>query len=896
MTSDSPQEDPLNVVLLDARKELQDLQASLRKPDVNYSAVLSQLSDATTKYQSEAESLLNERYTDSTLLPIQVPVKQRNMIQQIRTTSPHEYHPFKSNRAWELRKKTVRPIHYQPRVVPPLRALGPNESALELLEKGVIHDYDNITSILPGIDPQSGSANAPLFPNLHIDIPGAAKAYQIRKTANQRKIEEYNNSIERSIKRAPVRTTTPKNENENENENEEIEETEKLHSPREPDEPPRSAGPRIYEDLQDEFAYQTLLVVRGKIARDTPDFESFQRTNMRNWEKINGVLDAIEKFCAMFEIQFAEINGRKLGEASRLNIVTFDDVHSCLVNVDEFVDKKRNAAASLIQKNVRIFLNKLHVAHRKYLSQCAYKIQTAWRNYKRNISLEQRNDQRNQEIFGEANFLTEQFKETTMKELINNEVVAIHVLASMQDISRTFSLIYKNMTNIVIMADLPPPHIWEDIVDFFAQNGIPDVNERLHFVTLREMNSGDGISHRLQCDMKSITKIQRILKGRLAYIVPHSDWFSEQRLSHDLKLPIFGLVDTTDYQSRGAIKALFNEAEISTPISTQECRNVTDLLRQTQQLIQEHPEVDRYIIRYGFSQSEKSIAYFNATPDIRAKNCDIVAEVKHELKCFGSPSSFFKMVEQVGAIVEAMPPIVYSYPSVAFLLSGDKKIHVIGTFDRMHYGPYKFAGNLIPQISVDSTELIGKAKQVASVLIKKGVIGHVIVDFLAFDIGHGVQLTGFDIRTNSYPAVLYTCYLTLCCDFNEETGKMVLLRNVGDPGDKAARYAVVQTSVTHPGMSVTGMSDIRKTCFSEGLFFDLLNRTGFKIMFFDTPAKGKGFTLMGATSANTALGMMLKSYSFLVKYFGTRAGHDGGSSLANGLIAIREYKKRIYPD
>ena len=59
-------------------------------------------------------------------------------------------------------------------------------------------------------------------------------------------------------------------------------------------------GPRVYEDLQDEFAYQTLLVVRGKIARDTPDFESFQRTNSKNWEKINNVMDAIENFCEIF--------------------------------------------------------------------------------------------------------------------------------------------------------------------------------------------------------------------------------------------------------------------------------------------------------------------------------------------------------------------------------------------------------------------------------------------------------------------------------------------------------------------------------------------------------------------------------------------------------------------
>ena len=61
----------------------------------------------------------------------------------------------------------------------------------------------------------------------------------------------------------------------------------------------------------------------------------------------------------MFDIQFAEINGRKLGEASRLDVVTFDDVYSCLVNIDEFIDKKRNDAAKVIQKNVKIYFAKV---------------------------------------------------------------------------------------------------------------------------------------------------------------------------------------------------------------------------------------------------------------------------------------------------------------------------------------------------------------------------------------------------------------------------------------------------------------------------------------------------------------------------------------------------------
>ena len=945
---DTTQSDPLNTVLLDARKNLQEIQSSLRQANVNISDVLSHLYEATTKYQNEAEDMINERRSASTMLPIQVSVKPAGIIQKIRAIAPHEKLPFKTNKAWELKKLTVRPVSQQIRnkVIPPLKNFDPKMSALELLEKGKITDNDNISSILPPVEPANANASAPFFSNLKIDIPGAARVYQMKRAENQRSVAEYNEAIEREkTSKTPIRVTTPKNQGIGDEA--EIQQNE--------NDPKKNPAPRVYEVLQDEYAYQTLLVVRGKIARDTPDFESFQRTNSDVWEKITQVLDAIENFCAMFDIQFAEINGRKLSEASKLHIITFDDVHQCLVNVDEFVNKKQNEAANVIQKNARIFLHKLEINRRKLEARSAFMIQRAWRNYKRNSSLIERNDQRNQDIIGRANFLTEEFKENSMKELSSSEVVEIHVLASLQEIGRTFSLIYRNVTIIVIMADLPPAHVWEEMVDFFAMCGIPNVNERIHFISLREMSSGVGVSHRLQCDLKSITKIRRILQGRLAYIVPHSDWFSEQRLSVDLQLPIFGLVDTTLYQSRGSIKKLFNEAEISTPISTSENKNIRQLLVDGINIIERHPNITRYIIRYGFSQNEKSIAFFNVTKELldkiklltkrkrgnRSKPAssrtpkekstnssnfevneenseqvdennpmeeeyvdindplydEIIRILKKEIKCNGcSLNTFFSIIEEFGGIIEAVPPVIRSFPSVVYLLSGDKKIKVIGTYDRLHYAPFKFAGNLVPQVSVDNLELISKGKQVASVLLKHGIMGYATIDFLAFDIGNGVQLSGFDIRTNSYPISIYTTYLTLCAGFNESNGKVALLRNVGDPHEDAQRYTIIQPNVTHPGMATIGMGDIKKACFSEGLFFDLLNRIGFRLMFFDSPSKGKSFALNSARTPQTAISLMIKYYTFLMKFFGVKAGNNCDSSIASGVIALKDFKKRIYPN
>ena len=883
--------DPLNAVLLDARRELQDLRASLKRPGTDYAQVLRQLSDATAKFRTEADTIVNERYTESSLLPIQSPIKQKTLIEQIRTVSPKEYRPFKTNKATELRKKFVRPARDPQPVVPPLRPSDLGLSIRELIQRGVISEHESVNGLLPGIDSRTDMTKAPLMPGLRIDIGGAARAREYLKAAKREEAERANETILRTFQssESSVRVSTPVQKHPEEEEKKETE------SGR------RSPGPRVYEDLQDEFAYQTLLVVKGKIARETPDFESFQRTNASIWDKINSVLDKIEAFCELFGIQFAEIDGRKLGEAAQLSIVTYDDVYSCLVNVEEFVNKKLNEKAKLIQRNVRIFLNKVLIGRRKLENRAAYKIQSWWRLCVRNQGMPSRNLARNDDFRNRAAWLAVQFansEESKMVEIEKSEIVVINVLASPQDLSRAFSLMFRNVTVIMILTELPPPYIWEDMVEFFAHCGIPDVNQRIHFVQLRPMNSGDGVSHRLQCDLKSVARIRRILKGRTAFIEPHADWFSEHRLSVDLKLPIFGLVDTTPFQSRGSIKQIFNEARVVTPLSTREVKSVKELCEAIHTLILENKDIQRYLIRYGFSQTEASVAYFQVTPEFFKASCDVLGELQRCL-CVSSSTSvteFLRMIESLGGIVETMPTVVHSFPSVALMLSGDKKMKVIGTFDRLNHAPHRFAGAVVPSVSVDQIELMSYAKMVGGILMKRNVMGYVIVDFIAYKDGDKTYILGYDIRTNAYPSLLYSVYLTLCAGFNAENGKMVLLRNIGEPSVNPARAAVVQNSVTHPGMSLMPIKEVRRKCFEEGIFFDLLNRTGFKIQYFDATSKGKNFALMSAMSAESALKLMEKAYSFMNRLFGHKTGGDGNSTLSTALQAIRRYRERVFPD
>jgi hypothetical protein len=775
----------------------------------------------------------------------------------------------------------------------------------ELIQKGVVTGFDNLEMFLPGIDSRAPEPNGQLLPSVQIDIAGAAESYHLRKMRRCAQIEKIKNlmspptPLDESALSEYLRVSTPQGEADADAEGEREAAAAGEGEGGEAADSPLVSGvrrPRVYEDLQDEYAYQTLLVVRGKIARETPDFESFQRTNVAIWPKFDAILAKIEEFCKMLGLQFAQINGRKLGAVAQMATVTYDDVRACLESVEDVIAATLDAKARLIQNNVRIFLHKVHVRSRKRLHRAAYTIQTWWRTLCRNASLVERDMERNEQFVVQAAAITEEFKESVvLADLQNDPVTVVHVVASAQDLARAFCLIHKHTTVILVLPELPPPHIWEDIMEFFAHCGIPDVNERIHFILLREMNSGDAISHRLECDMRSVKNIKRLIRGRGAFIIPHPDWFSEHRLSADLGIPILGLVDTTEFQSRGQIKAIFTEAEVVTPLSTGEFRDPIRLCRDVKELFRTNPDLLRCIIRYGFSQNDSSIAYFDRTPEFLADDSEPLLEMRKSLHV-GTDTTrteFFKMINMVGGIAEIVPTIVLCFPSVSLFLSGDKKIEVVGTFDRLHHAPYRFAGAVVPDACLDNQELLGHAKRVASVLLKRGIIGFVLIDFLLYKEKGSLMLMGFDIRINAYPSLLFSTYMTTCTGFKPDTGRMAVLSHIRDQVGNAARYAVILNSLAHPGMGYFSMKEVRKQCHGEGLFFDLLTRTGFKMLFFDAPAKGKNFALLSATSPELALHQMQNALSFLLRTFGPKAGGDGNCSLANAVQAIRKFRERV---
>ena len=876
-------DDSLNNAILESRKQLQKLQETLQQPDVDYSTVLQQISQTSEQLKLETDVISSEKYSSSNILPIAVPKqkKKSGLVEQIRAVSPKEYTPFRSTHAYELKRKFIKQVPAsQNKPLPKLTPAQKKLPAMDLIKLGIVNEGDDLSQILPDVTSKMSNVNPSLFTGIQIDFKGAAEVYKMKKEKKKREDEELMKQMElekNTMKSdSMVRNPTP---------DPPLIQQEQNNKP---------SQPRIYEELQDAFAYQTLLVVRGKVARETPDFESFQRTNEYRFQSIDNVLNAIEGYCKIMDISYAEIDGRMLGNvADSDKKLTYDVVEKCLKGIDDAVNKRKADAANLIKKNYRIFEEKRLTNTRKMLFKAAYTIQQAWRmNQLRRQVLNQAREKINS-IDSDAFKLSETLR-NRYSSIETSPYVIVHVLTGLQDIIRIFDLMYTNATIIFLVVNLPSSHIWEDFLEFMACCGIPNVNERVNYIMMRDLRSGNNTSNKLLCDMRSINQVRRLIANRESFIIPHSDWHAERRLSVDIGCPIFGVVDTDALQSRGGIKDLFGEAGIVSPLSTREHRNVNDLVADMRSLMEDNRDLTRWIIHLGYTPNDDAIAWFDATKEFYDDTQDIVAVLKKNLHCKQTPAKFLAMIERVGACVEAVPNPVRSFPSVALWITGNE-IRVLGTYDRIHHSPFRFGASFLPCVTVDSQQLIGAARQVGTVLLKHDVIGHATVDFFSYNEGNNViRVVGFDIRVNSYPHAIMTTCTSLCCGFEQSSGKFKVLKSVGDPYSKNARYALVHNGLTHPGMNQFGTKDLKSKIYSEGLIFDLLMRTGFILLFFDSPSEGKNTAIASATSPDSALALMEKSYTYLLKALSSKVGSDEDSTIANALIGMRHFRTRIF--
>ena len=69
---------------------------------------------------------------------------------------------------------------------------------------------------------------------------------------------------------------------------------------------------REYNELMDAYSLHQLMIRKGVLIVDTPEFVSFRRTYLNKWGSISYILHLIEKLLLDNEVEMAIVEGKKV--------------------------------------------------------------------------------------------------------------------------------------------------------------------------------------------------------------------------------------------------------------------------------------------------------------------------------------------------------------------------------------------------------------------------------------------------------------------------------------------------------------------------------------------------------------------------------------------------------
>ncbi|GLC34485.1 hypothetical protein PLESTB_001256000 [Pleodorina starrii] len=357
-------------------------------------------------------------------------------------------------------------------------------------------------------------------------------------------------------------------------------------------------GGRPFESLMDSFSLHEVMIRKGAVLRDTPEFESYQRTFAPLWRVLEALLLHLAALCAQYAVPLAVVNGRSLADLAQQVAgagyqPAMEDLLVCLSNIQEVAallrqpgrrflgPGGRDAAALLIQAQYRG-----HLARRKdsVRGQASLKIQHAWRNSRLRKQLRERmrlarleRDMR----FAELRDQLEQQWPAMRRNahvvvhvpnllpppvLVNGpsgagggghqggpgvvvarrpepHVISAMLLREAAQLARLCDLSEPLLDLILVLPSPPDPeviHYWNKLLEV---GGVSDPTSRYRIVVPENHARLPGhmsVTAKLLASPRALKRIAAAVHGRLSYIVPGNVHDEEVELSVHLGVPLLG--------------------------------------------------------------------------------------------------------------------------------------------------------------------------------------------------------------------------------------------------------------------------------------------------------------------------------------------------------------------
>ncbi|NWZ07020.1 IQCH protein, partial [Agelaius phoeniceus] len=415
-----------------------------------------------------------------------------------------------------------------------------------------------------------------------------------------------------------------------------------------------------------------------------------------------------------------------------------------------------------------------------------------------------------------------------------------------------------------------------------------DLQDRFKILTPEAINSFPEhhmcLATVLKYSPRTMQRLQALLQGRVAYMVggvPHLD---DLAVADQLQVPLLGSEPAVAqlYSTKSGSKRIFASAGVPVPPGEQDIHSREQLLRALSQLVLDHPEVQRWLLKVDGERAGDGTAFCDVTAhlecypwiqreqqghgpaawsDSQARELALV-KISQELpgllaqhvqpvneKRFPTWEKFLQTFLTQGGVIEAFPSSgSVTNLTVDLLIEPTGELTLLASGEQLHAeGPLRSSGTTIPQRSVDPELLQALCLQIGEACKSKGVLGYFSVDFVAFthpQTGEQqVWATDLDLCYSDQLALSQLLvYLT---DGNVDCGSSILQAPLGakespsqrvqhegtkpvssDPAPSSPWCAVASSQLRHSSLSGISYSLLFHICKAHGIGFDLQEKQG----------------------------------------------------------------------
>ncbi len=361
--------------------------------------------------------------------------------------------------------------------------------------------------------------------------------------------------------------------------------------------------------------------------------------------------------------------------------------------------------------------------------------------------------------------------------------------------------------------------------------------------------------------------IERIKKaippGNVAHIACFNTTSLERTLSVQLGIPIYGCDPSLIYLgTKSGSRRAFMQAGVSIPAGAENLTCFDDMVHALAALKDMHPHLKKAVIKLNEGFSGDGNAIFTYPENVCGKelHCWLLHNLPAALKPVAkdlSTDMFMEKFEQMEGIAEAfVEGDIKTSPSVQCRINPRGEVDIISTHDQVLTGDSNqiFSGAHFPAAKAYRAEIAAKARLIAAVLKKEGVLGRFSIDFISVKENESWKHYAIEINLRKGGTTHPFLMLQFLTDgsYDETTG---VFETAG--GKQLYYYASdnVQSN-TYKGLTPKDLIDI---AMFHGLHFD------------GATQKGVMFHMIGALSQFGKMGMVCigasqeEAYSFYTK-------------------------------